>query len=70
MEPTELFCPSEAFQNEMKRLTLYLMRGRLSLRMMGLEVSCASGLLYSERFVILLKLVVSCCDYENYGNQA
>lgn len=38
--------------------------------MMGLEVSCASGLLYSERFVILLKLVVSCCDYENYGNQA
>lgn len=46
------------------------MGGGLCVRMMGLEAASASGLLYAERFVILLKLVVSYCEYENYGNQA
>lgn len=39
------------------------------MRMVGLEGTSASGLLCSETFVLLLKLVVSYCDYENYGNQ-
>jgi len=44
------------------------MEGGLHVRMVGLEVTSASALLYFERFVIIFKLVVSYCDYENYGN--
>lgn len=46
------------------------MGGGLRGKMTGLEAASASGLLYSKRFAVLLKLVASCCDCENDGNQA
>lgn len=54
MEPTELVCPSETFQNDTKRLALCLKGEGLSLRVVGLEVSSAFCLLYSKRSVITL----------------